>query len=230
MAGFIDGCDGVSAVGFLHLQSVLSRRAELAVQNKNAILIRILDGNIGSDGCRLLVLLLAALAFLTFAAFLTALAALAFAAFLAALAFAAGAAFGSLADFFVVGACGIFGILVVIVLIIIVLIISILIVIVLIVIVLIVIVLIVIVLIVSILIIRVLIVGVLIVGILIIRVLIIRVLIVSILTTTRLLILRGRFFRCLVDQFYVIDIITIAALQGSCLAAFLSVAGQGYDV
>ena len=97
MAGFIDGCDGVSAVGFLHLQSVLSRRAELAVQNKNAILIRILDGNIGSDGCRLLIL-------------------------------------------------------------------------------------------------------------------------------------RGRFFRCLVDQFYVIDIITIAALQGSCLAAFLSAAGQGYDV
>ena len=91
MAGFIDGCDGVSPVGFLHLQSVLSRRAELAVQNKNAILIRILDGNIRSDGCRLLVLLLAALAFLTFAAFLTALTALAFAAFLAALAFAAGA-------------------------------------------------------------------------------------------------------------------------------------------
>ena len=181
MAGFIDGCDGVSAVGFLHLQSVLSRRAELAVQNKNAILIRILDGNIGSDGCRLLVLLLAALAFLTFAAFLTALA---FAAFLAALAFAAGAAF------FVVGACRIVGILIF----------------------------------------GILIVRVLIVGILIIRVLIISILAISILTTTRLLILRGRFFRCLVDQFYVIDIITIAALQGSCLAAFLSVAGQGYDV
>ena len=184
MAGFIDGCDGVSAVGFLHLQSVLSRRAELAVQNKNAILIRILDGNIGSDGCRLLVLLLAALAFLTFAAFLTALAALAFAAFLAALAFAAGAAF------FVVGACRIVGILIF----------------------------------------GILIVRVLIAGILIIRVLIIRILAIRILTTTRLLILRGRFFRCLVDQFYVIDIITIAALQGSCLAAFLSVAGQGYDV
>ena len=190
MAGFIDGCDGVSAVGFLHLQSVLSRRAELAVQNKNAILIRILDGNIGSDGCRLLVLLLAALAFLTFAAFLTALAALAFAAFLAALAFAAGAAFGSLAAFFVVGACRIVGILIV----------------------------------------GILIVRVLIAGILIIRVLIIRILAIRILTTTRLLILRGRFFRCLVDQFYVIDIITIAALQGSRLAAFLSVAGQGYDV
>ena len=184
MAGFIDGCDGVSPVGFLHLQSVLSCRAELAVQNKNAILIRILDGNIGSDGCRLLVLLLAALAFLTFAAFLTALAALAFAAFLAALAFAAGAAF------FVVGACRIVGILIF----------------------------------------GILIVRVLIAGILIIRVLIIRILAIRILTTTRLLILRGRFFRCLVDQFYVIDIITIAALQGSCLAAFLSAAGQGYDV
>ena len=196
MAGFIDGCDGVSAVGFLHLQSVLSRRAEFAVQNKNAILIRILDGNIGSDGCRLLVLLLAALAFLTFAAFLAALAfatfltALAFAAFLAALAFTAGAAFCSLAAFFIVGACGIVGILIF----------------------------------------GILIVRVLIAGILIIRVLIIRILAIRILTTTRLLILRGRFFRCLVDQFYVIDIITIAALQGSCLAAFLSAAGQGYDV
>ena len=230
MAGFIDGCDGVSAVGFLHLQSVLSRRAELAVQNKNAILIRILDGNIGSDGCRLLVLLLAALAFLTFAAFLTALAALAFAAFLAALAFTAGAAFGSLAAFFIVGACGIIGILIFGILVVIVLIINILIIIVLIVSILIVSILIIRVLIIRVLIVGILIVRVLIVGILIIRVLIISILAISILTTTRLLILRGRFFRCLVDQFYVIDIITIAALQGSRLAAFLSVAGQGYDV